>query len=287
MTALDLVIARAEHAEARVRNVQIVIATLFALIFLFQVSQLNNSWSVVRYELTQRAELYLLCNDKGGSKPSAETCRPTETFDEKMRDFALTYGVVQHAVDARKKLQDVYFENVLRFNIPPLGISIDANDLGPFAGFGFSALYLWLSSCLRVQAQAMAALVRLLSSNASVHEDVEAWKLAFTLLPHSVVDAVTGGSSLPDRWWRPALYGLACAPFALVAWITAYNAYYLSQWYRVVEFQVRLTTILGAIATLVLAVTTLVVLVQIRKAPAHIQIGLGSDSLGSSSADRP
>jgi hypothetical protein len=260
---LEIVVTRVENAEARVRSALLLLATLFALILLFQFSQLDRSWGVVRHALAQRGELWFNCWED----PELEGCSRLhdKLGDDPITEEALRAYVFQRvflkedAKDARSKQQDVYFDNVLRFNIPPLGISVDAQDIVPVSAFGFSALLMWLSICLDNQARALAAFLRLVPA-----DDPKGWAIASDLVIDSLFGVLPSGNRLSRaKGW--IFQVLIVFPVALVIWTFVYALETGLFFKDIVPHQVQLTLWWGGIGTVGTVTVTGYVLLQIAR----------------------
>ena len=271
MTPLEIVIERVDHAEARVRGALLVLATLFTLILLFQFSQMDRSWSVVRHALAQRGELWFACQ----KDPKLEACtrlaaglNNDQITDRAVRSYVdQRLFLEQDAEDARRKQQEIYFDNVLRFNIPPLGVSVDSQDIAPVAAFGFSALLLWLAVCLDNQTRALRGFITLLSRQSGNHPD---WVLASDLVVQPILGVVSKGT-VRVRLAARFLQVLLLAPLVLVIWINVYG-YQTSLFFGdIVPNQVALTLRLGTLGALVLSAISAVVVFQIERMPAAVR----------------
>jgi hypothetical protein len=270
MTPLEIVLGRIDQSEARVRSAVLLIATLFVLILLFQVSQLDRSWSVVHHALAQRAELWFACREN----QTEEAC---SRMTAGLNDDAITPEVLKKyvddrlflkvdAADARRKQQEIYFDNVLRFNIPPLGISVDSHDMIPVAACGFAALLIWLGFCLDNQATALRSFITLAAAKA---ENRAEWALAAAL----VVQPITGvlsTESATDQRRAKVLRGLVYAPLALVIWAEAYGFWTGLFYWQVMPKQVILTLCLGTAGTIVMGMATLYVARRLKRMPSFV-----------------
>lgn len=275
MTPLQITIARLEHAEARVRSALLLIATLFVLVALFQFGQLDHSWGVVRHALAQRAELYFECERlaPGATKPEAcsrleEMLGEDEITAEVMRRYVDgRLFLKQDAVDARQKQQDIYFQNVLRFSIPPLGVSVDSREMAVVGTVGFSVLLAWLAICLSSQSRAWMGVLALIPRENETRAD---WLLASGIVGQSLFGTVPSGDPAARSIAR-VLHGLIVAPFLLMLWILVYSFQTGVFFDTVVPRQVSLTLELGTVGTILLGSVTGVVLNQLWRMPPPSQ----------------